>query len=78
VFELLKKSVRPEFLNRIDELVMFRPLSRREIRKIVDHPVCKHIQDRLEEAGIRLEATDEVLELLWASRASIRSSGPVR
>ncbi len=36
VFELLKKSIRPEFLNRIDEVVMFKPLTKDEIRKIVE------------------------------------------
>ncbi|MCO6489146.1 MAG: ATP-dependent chaperone ClpB [Phaeodactylibacter sp.] len=35
VFELLKQAVRPEFLNRIDEVIMFRPLSRKDIRRIV-------------------------------------------
>ena len=63
VFELLKKSVRPEFLNRIDELVMFRPLSREDIRKIVEIQF-HHIQDRLDDAGIRLVATDAVLDYL--------------
>jgi ATP-dependent Clp protease ATP-binding subunit ClpB len=63
VFEMLKKSVRPEFLNRIDELVMFRPLSRGDIRKIVTIQFA-HIQERLEEAGIQLIATDEVLDYL--------------
>ncbi|WP_066831759.1 ATP-dependent chaperone ClpB [Rufibacter ruber] len=63
VFELLKKTLRPEFLNRIDELIMFRPLSSREIRKIVDIQF-RQIQDRLEDTGIRLEATDEVLDFL--------------
>ena len=63
VFELLKQTLRPEFLNRIDELIMFRPLSRKEIRKIVDIQF-KHIQDRLEETGIQIEATDEVLNYL--------------
>ncbi|KAA9340908.1 ATP-dependent chaperone ClpB [Adhaeribacter soli] len=63
VFEQLKKTVRPEFLNRIDELIMFRPLSEREIRKIVTIQF-RHIQERLEEAGIHLEATDEVLDYL--------------
>lgn len=63
VFEMLKKTVRPEFLNRIDELIMFRPLSQNEIRKIVTIQF-KHIQDRLAETGIRLEATDEVLDYL--------------
>ncbi|KUG09338.1 ATP-dependent chaperone ClpB [Solirubrum puertoriconensis] len=63
VVERLKQHMRPEFLNRIDEIVMFQPLKRREIRKIVDIQF-KQIQHRLEEAGIRLEATDEVLDYL--------------
>ena len=63
VFDLLKKTVRPEFLNRIDELIMFRPLSQREIRKIVTIQF-RHIQQRLQDAGIRLEASDEVLDYL--------------
>ncbi len=63
VFEMLRKTIRPEFLNRIDEVVMFRPLSRKEIRKIVDIQF-KQIQQRLEEAGIKIEATDDVLDKL--------------
>ncbi|MFL5730795.1 MAG: ATP-dependent chaperone ClpB, partial [Cytophagaceae bacterium] len=63
VMEILRKTVRPEFLNRIDELIMFKPLTRKEIRKIVDIQF-KHIQQRLEESGIKIEATDEVLDLL--------------
>ncbi|HEX8426489.1 ATP-dependent chaperone ClpB [Hymenobacter sp.] len=63
VVERLKGHMRPEFLNRIDEIVMFQPLKRREIRKIVDIQF-RQIQLRLEEAGIRLEATDEVLDFL--------------
>ncbi|UOQ54764.1 ATP-dependent chaperone ClpB [Hymenobacter cellulosivorans] len=63
VVERLKGHMRPEFLNRIDEIVMFQPLKRKEIRKIVDIQF-KQIQQRLEEAGIRLEATDEVLSYL--------------
>ncbi|MCK6616562.1 MAG: ATP-dependent chaperone ClpB [Cyclobacteriaceae bacterium] len=57
VVTLLKKSVRPEFVNRIDEIIMFRPLSRKDIRKIVDiqiNLVCR----RLEESGVRLDVTD--------------------
>ena len=60
VFEMLKKSVRPEFLNRIDETIMFRPLSKDNLKKIVDIQF-KLIQDRLAENGIRIEATDEAL-----------------
>jgi ATP-dependent Clp protease ATP-binding subunit ClpB len=63
VFELMKKTLRPEFLNRIDDLIMFKPLSRREIRRIVDIQF-KQIQKRLEETGLKLEASDEVLDLL--------------
>jgi ATP-dependent Clp protease ATP-binding subunit ClpB len=63
VMELLKKSVRPEFLNRVDEVIMFKPLSRREIRKIVDIQF-KQIQRRLDESGIKLEATNDVLDRL--------------
>ncbi|MFD1872022.1 ATP-dependent chaperone ClpB [Hymenobacter bucti] len=63
VVERLKQHMRPEFLNRIDEIVMFQPLKRKEIRKIVDIQF-KQIQQRLHEAGIALEATDEVLDYL--------------
>ncbi|MEO1054877.1 MAG: ATP-dependent chaperone ClpB [Bacteroidota bacterium] len=63
VFELLKKSVRPEFLNRIDETIMFRPLSLEDIRKIVDIQF-KLIQQRLEEGGIKLEISDRALDYL--------------
>src|SRR5690606_36255838 len=57
VVSLLKKSVRPEFVNRIDEIIMFRPLSQRDIRKIVDIQVSL-IQKRLEENGVRMEVSD--------------------
>ena len=60
VFELLKKSVRPEFLNRIDETIMFRPLSKDNMKQIVNIQF-KLVQDRLAENGIRIEATDEAL-----------------
>jgi ATP-dependent Clp protease ATP-binding subunit ClpB len=63
VFDMLKKSVRPEFLNRIDETIMFEPLDRTVIRKIVDIQ-WREIQKRLEEANIEIEATQEVLDYL--------------
>lgn len=63
VFDLLKKSLRPEFINRIDELVMFTPLSRNEIREIVGIQFHS-IQKRLEAAGMAIEADDEVLDYL--------------
>ncbi len=63
VFEMLKKTVRPEFLNRIDETIMFRPLSTKDIRKIVDIQF-RLIKQRLSENGITIEAGEEVLNKL--------------
>jgi ATP-dependent Clp protease ATP-binding subunit ClpB len=65
VLDLLKASVRPEFLNRIDEIVLFEPLSQNNIRKIVDIQF-RHIQRMLLEQGITLDATDEALTKLGA------------
>jgi ATP-dependent Clp protease ATP-binding subunit ClpB len=63
VFDLLKKSVRPEFLNRIDEVIMFEPLSQDIIRSIVEIQ-WKEIQKRLEDSGIQIEASNEVRDHL--------------
>ncbi|ELR68699.1 ClpB protein [Fulvivirga imtechensis AK7] len=63
VFELLKRSVRPEFLNRVDETIMFRPLSKQDVRKIVDIQF-KQIQKRLDEAGVKLEISDKALNYI--------------
>jgi ATP-dependent Clp protease ATP-binding subunit ClpB len=56
VLALLRKAVRPEFVNRIDEIIMFRPLSQADIRKIVDIQV-NLVCNRLEEAGIKIEVS---------------------
>jgi ATP-dependent Clp protease ATP-binding subunit ClpB len=63
VLTMLRKSVRPEFLNRIDEIIMFRPLSRADIRKVVEIQF-KLIQKRLLEAGVKLDISEEALERL--------------
>jgi ATP-dependent Clp protease ATP-binding subunit ClpB len=63
VIDLLRKTIRPEFLNRVDEIIMFRPLTRKEIRKIVGIQF-NLIQKRLEENGIKIEASSEVLDKL--------------
>ncbi|WP_395802269.1 ATP-dependent chaperone ClpB [Daejeonella sp.] len=65
LFELLKQTIRPEFLNRIDELIMFTPLSRAELRDIVSLQF-KGVQDTLSEMGIEIEASDEALD--WLSQ----------
>src|SRR5687768_3343968 len=61
VVGLLKKSVRPEFVNRIDEIVMFRPLSRKDIRRIVDIQV-DIIRKRLAEAGVKIDISEAARE----------------
>ncbi len=63
VYELLQKTIRPEFLNRIDEVIMFAPLSREELGKIV-HMQFAGVQDQLEGMGIHLTASDEALDWL--------------
>jgi ATP-dependent Clp protease ATP-binding subunit ClpB len=63
VFELLKKSIRPEFLNRIDEIIMFTPLNREEIRDIVKLQFVG-VQKSLAEMGITINATEEALDWL--------------
>ncbi|MBN8577761.1 MAG: ATP-dependent chaperone ClpB [Cytophagales bacterium] len=63
VLTLLKKSVRPEFINRIDEIIMFRPLSKADIRKIVEIQF-KLVQQRLLESGVKLDISEAALERL--------------
>ena len=65
LFELLKQTIRPEFLNRIDELIMFTPLNRDELRDIVSLQF-KGVQTTLSEMGIEIEASDEALD--WLSQ----------
>ena len=63
LFDLLKQTIRPEFLNRIDELIMFTPLNRDELRDIVSLQF-KGVQDTLSEMGIKIEASEEALDWL--------------
>jgi len=60
VMRLLRHTIRPEFLNRIDEIIMFRPLTKREIGKIVGIQFG-YVQKLLAQNGVTLEATPEVL-----------------
>jgi ATP-dependent Clp protease ATP-binding subunit ClpB len=63
IFELLKKSIRPEFLNRIDEIIMFEPLSRDYVNKIVELQL-QQVAQRLAEQNITLEYTAEAVECI--------------
>ena len=63
VLELLKQQIRPEFLNRIDEIIMFTPLNEQEIEEIVGLQI-KSIQRMLANNGITLKVTPEALKYL--------------
>ena len=63
VLQLLKNTVRPEFLNRIDDIIMFSPLTAREIKSIVDLQF-KILAERLKHQGIEIFATDEAIVAL--------------
>ncbi|TAG07193.1 MAG: ATP-dependent chaperone ClpB [Cytophagia bacterium] len=63
VFELLRKKVKLEFLNRIDEIVMFKPLSKKDMQKIVAIQFTQ-IQERLKDTSITLVADKKVLKVL--------------
>ena len=63
VMEMLKKTIRPEFLNRIDEIIMFTPLDEEQIRQIVTMQL-KGVKKMLAKNGITLEVTDAAINLL--------------
>ena len=63
VFELLKKTIRPEFLNRIDDIIMFQPLSRANVEEIVKLQFSG-VQQLLREQGFTLNATSEAIDWL--------------
>ncbi len=63
VLERLKQSVRPEFLNRIDDVVMFRPLMKKQIRDIVELQLL-HLKEMLVQKEMKLEITDKALDWL--------------
>lgn len=63
VFELLKQTIRPEFLNRIDELIMFTPLTENEIEQIVKLQI-DHIKKQLAHNGVHLEVSPSALHFI--------------
>jgi len=65
VFDLLKKTIRPEFLNRIDEVIMFTPLTEKEIAQIVRLQL-KKIEEMLLANDIHLEVTEDAIKQLAA------------
>ena len=61
VFELLKSSFRPEFLNRLDAVIIYNKLSSQNLEKIAKIQL-QHVQERLSENGITLEITDDLVK----------------
>ena len=63
VFNLLKKTIKPEFLNRIDEIIMFQPLSQAEVRKIVEIQL-QNAQKMLEKNNVKIEVTKRAVDYI--------------
>ena len=63
VIELLKQTVRPEFLNRIDETIMFTPLTQAQIRDIVAMQIT-HVHQMLQDSGLDLRVTDDAIDYI--------------
>jgi ATP-dependent chaperone ClpB len=63
IMELLRKSLRPEFLNRIDEIIMFHPLGQEDIRKILGIQL-QQVRNMMQQHNIELEITDYALDYL--------------
>ncbi|HTY74376.1 MAG TPA: ATP-dependent chaperone ClpB [Candidatus Nanoarchaeia archaeon] len=63
VFDLLKKSIKPEFLNRVDEIIMFQSLTREEVRRIVELQL-KNVQKMLEKSSIKLTITKKAVDFI--------------
>ncbi|MEI6823413.1 MAG: ATP-dependent chaperone ClpB [Bacteroidota bacterium] len=63
IFDLLRKTIRPEFLNRIDEIIMFKPLTLAEIKQIVVLQI-NNLKVMLEKNNIKIEATDYAINHL--------------
>jgi len=63
VLEMLKKNIRPEFLNRIDETIMFTPLTQDEIKQIVWLQI-NSVKNRLFESGVDLQVSDEAADFI--------------
>lgn len=63
IIELLRKNMRPEFLNRVDEIILFKPLTRDEIKKIADLQLDL-LREKMSKLGIKLEVTQKAIDWL--------------
>jgi ATP-dependent Clp protease ATP-binding subunit ClpB len=65
LFEMLRQTIRPEFLNRVDEIILFKPLTMTEIKQIVGLQL-KHVQQLASAKNVTLEFEDEVID--WIAK----------
>jgi ATP-dependent Clp protease ATP-binding subunit ClpB len=61
VFSLLKKTIKPEFLNRVDEIIMFQPLTEAEVKKIVENQL-RAVQKMLEKNNLKVDFTKKAVD----------------
>ena len=73
VMTILKKELRPEFINRIDEIIVFKKLSEQDIRQIIDIMI-NQVLERLKEKNITVEVTESVKDLI-AEKGTDKSFG---
>lgn len=78
VMNIMRNSFRPEFLNRLDELIMFKPLSRKDIYRIIDL-VVKDISKRLEDKHMTIELTEKAKDfILENAYSNIYGARPIK
>jgi ATP-dependent Clp protease ATP-binding subunit ClpA len=63
VLDLLRRSIRPEFLNRIDEIIVFKPLGKKELREVVNIQL-RLVDERLDKQDIHLEVSEAAKDLI--------------
>ncbi len=63
IMDEVKKTFRPEFLNRLDDIIIFRPLTEEDVKKIIDI-MLKRVNERVKEQGISIEVDDGVKDLI--------------
>lgn len=63
VLSLMKRTIKPEFLNRVDEIIMFKALTQEEVKKIVENQL-NGVQKMLEKSGIRISVTKKAVDYI--------------
>ena len=70
VMDQIERVFRPEFLNRLDDTIIFRHLTKEDLKKVIDYEMAK-VTDRLRERGLELVLTDEAKEFIITKGANL-------